>query len=56
MSYSDDSHVDRLEEENAELRELVSQAIAKKPEKHGFDKERGQIDNREIKNMNSIGG
>lgn len=41
---------------DAELRELVSQAIAKKPEKHGFDKERGQIDNREIKNMNSIGG
>lgn len=41
---------------DAELQELVAQAVAQKPEKHGFDKERGQIDNREIKNMNSIGG
>ena len=39
-----------------EIEQLVRQAIAQKPEKHVFDRERGQIDNREIKNMNSIGG
>ncbi|MBR4428519.1 MAG: GTP 3',8-cyclase MoaA, partial [Clostridia bacterium] len=39
-----------------EIEELVRQAIVQKPEKHVFDRERGQIDNREIKNMNSIGG
>ena len=41
---------------DGELRELISQAIAQKPEKHVFDQEKGRIDNREIKNMNSIGG
>ena len=39
-----------------EIEQLVRQAIAQKPEKHVFDREIGQIDNREIKNMNSIGG
>ena len=39
-----------------EIEQLVRQAIAQKPEKHVFDMEKGQIDNREIKNMNSIGG
>lgn len=41
---------------DAELSQLIAQAVAQKPEKHGFDRERGQISNREIKNMNSIGG
>lgn len=41
---------------DSELQQLVLHAVVQKPEKHGFDRERGQIDNREIKNMNSIGG
>lgn len=39
-----------------ELKQLILQAVARKPEKHGFDRESRQVDNREIKNMNSIGG
>lgn len=39
-----------------ELRQLVLEAVAQKPEKHVFDRESGQVDNREVKNMNSIGG
>ncbi|MBR5430403.1 MAG: GTP 3',8-cyclase MoaA [Firmicutes bacterium] len=41
---------------DAELQRLIRQAVAQKPEKHVFDRESGQIDNREIKNMNAIGG
>ena len=41
---------------DSELKDLIGETVDKKPEKHGFDREKGQIDNREIKNMNSIGG
>ena len=42
--------------DDAELQQLILAAVAQKPEKHLFDADGQQVDNREIKNMNSIGG